>query len=124
RLDVVFKNFPLTESHPHAMAAAQAAAAQGRFWEMHDQLFEHPQALGADDLMQYAEAIGLDLDRFDVDFSNHETLARIERDINQGMQNGIDATPAFFINGERYEGALDEASLRRALEHPVRTRDL
>jgi protein-disulfide isomerase len=123
RLDWVFKHFPLKTIHPRAQAAAQAAeaaAAQDRFWEMHDRLFTHQSDLRPEALQKYAEEIPLDLDRFNADFSKADTLARIDRDINQGLLNGVTHTPTFFINGERYTGPLSYQGLRRALEEALR----
>lgn len=113
-LAVVFRQFPLVNVHPHAQLAAEAseaAGAQGRFWKMHDVLFEHQDALAPADLMKYAAALRLDQKRFAGDLSGHAVLSRIEDDMNGGLQSGVKGTPSFFINGVLHEGGYDEASL-------------
>jgi protein-disulfide isomerase len=103
-----FRHFPLTEIHPHALrasAAAEAAARQDRFWEMHDLLYHRQKALSDDDLRAYAKAIGLDLDRFDQDRASAAVLARIERDVASGEASGlVRGTPTLFIDGVLYQG--------------------
>jgi protein-disulfide isomerase len=115
----VFRHFPLTEIHPHALAAsraAEAAALQGRFWEMHETLFHHQQALEDDDLRRYAEALGLDLGRFDGDRRGEAVLARIERDVRSGIASGeVRGTPTLFIDGVVHLGGYDRDSLLEAL---------
>ncbi len=118
-LRVVFRNFPLTQVHEHAehaAEAAEAAAAQGRFWQMHDELFAHQRALDDAHLEGYANALGLDADRFVRDMSGHANHARIEEDYNSGVDSGVPGTPTFFINGMRNDGAFDFDSLLQALE--------
>jgi len=109
RLCFVFRNFPMVHSHPHAehaAEAAEAAAAQGKFWEMHDLLFEHQDALTDDDLRQYAATLHLDALRLMREISNGAHTPRVEEDIQSGERGGVDGTPTFFINGERYDGSL------------------
>ena len=115
-LRVVFRNFPLTEVHEHAEHAAEAAAAQGRFWPMHDELFAHQRALDDRRLEGYAAALDLDTDRFVRDMSGHANHARIEEDFNSGVDSGVPGTPTFFINGARHDGAFDVDSLLQALQ--------
>lgn len=118
-LRFVFRNFPLTQVHEHAehaAEAAEAAAAQGRFWQMHDELFAHQRALDDAHLEGYANALGLDADRFVRDMSGHANHARIEEDYNSGVASGVPGTPTFFINGMRNDGAFDFDSLLQALE--------
>jgi protein-disulfide isomerase len=118
RLVFVFRNFPIVGSHPHALVAAQAAeaaAAQGRFWEMHDMLYRHQHALGASAIARYADVLGLDRDRFDVDLHSREVVARIRADLHDGAVSGVNGTPTFFVNGWRYDGAWDRESLYRAI---------
>ena len=120
--EVVFRHFPLREMHAHAQAAAEAAEAasrQDRFWEMHDVLFRNQQRLEAADLRRYAERIGLDLERFDADMEDPATTARIERDVQTGFQSDVDGTPSLFIDGRRYRGPRDAASLSQALALPM-----
>lgn len=117
-LAVVFRQFPLINIHPHAELAAEAseaAGAQGRFWKMHDMLFEHQDALAPADLLKYATALHLDLKRFAADLTGHVHLPKIQDDMRGGLQSGVQGTPTFFINGERHEGGYDEASLRAAI---------
>jgi protein-disulfide isomerase len=114
-----FRHFPLTEIHPHALAAsgaAEAAARQDRFWDMHELLFHRQQALDDDDLRRYAEELGLDLPRFDSDRGSAEVLARISRDVDSGLATGeVQGTPTLFIDGVVYRGAYDAATLTEAL---------
>lgn len=113
-LAVVFRQFPLVNVHPHAQLAAEAAeaaGAQGRFWKMHDVLFEHQDALAPADLMKYATALHLDLKRFAGDLSGHVFLPKIQDDMKGGLQSGVKGTPTFFINGVLHQGGHDEASL-------------
>ena len=117
-LAVVFREFPLVDVHPHAdlaAEAAEAAGAQGRFWRMHDVLFEHQDALAPADLVRYATALHLDVKRFAADLSAHAFLPRIRNDMKGGLLSGVRGTPAFFINGVFHEGGYDEASLRASI---------
>jgi protein-disulfide isomerase len=114
-----FRHFPLTEIHPHALAAsraAEAAAAQGRFWEMHDLLFHRQKALEDDDLRGYAAELGLDLERFDTDRRGDAVLVRIRRDVRSGLDSGdVLGTPTLFISGSLYDGPYDADSLAKVL---------
>jgi NhaA family Na+:H+ antiporter len=104
-LKFTFRNFPLTEIHPRALAAARAAEAadrQGKFWEMHALLFERQDRLEDDDLLGYAGALGLDVDQFTEDLGR--VLRRIEADVRSGEQSGVQGTPSFYVNGRRFEG--------------------
>jgi protein-disulfide isomerase len=111
----VFRHFPLTEIHPHALAAsraAEAASAQDRFWEMHDLLFHRQKALEDDDLHSYADELGLDLERFDRDRSGEAIFARIERDFRSGIESGeVRGTPTLFIDGVVHLGGYDADTL-------------
>jgi protein-disulfide isomerase len=107
-LRFVFRNFPLAQAHPHALPAAQAAEAaglQGRFWEMHDVLFEHQDKLDEPSLFRFAGALGLDMERFGRDFASPEVAAKIRADFLSGARSGVNGTPTFFVNGERYDGS-------------------
>jgi protein-disulfide isomerase len=120
---LVFRNFPLQEMHPHAehaAEAAEAAAAQGRFWEMHDILYERQNALEDDDLIAYADALRLDLDRFGLELSQGTHKPRIREDFLSGVRSGVNGTPTFFINGKRHDGAWDLASLTGAVTRALR----
>jgi protein-disulfide isomerase len=115
----VFRNFPLTTIHPHAeraAEAAEAAGAQGKFWEMHDLLYENQQALEDEDLMKYAAWAGLDINRFVRDMREGRYLNRIREDFLSGTRSGVNGTPTFFINGFRHDGSLDLVSLTAAIE--------
>jgi protein-disulfide isomerase len=118
KLRFVFRHFPLDEIHPHARPAAEAAeaaAAQGDFWTMHDYLFEHQQALEETDLHQYAIDLGLEPDRFDRDRTSAEVTQRINRDRQSGERSGVPGTPTFFVNGVRHDAPFDVDSLRSAI---------
>jgi NhaA family Na+:H+ antiporter len=118
KLAFVFREFPLPQSHRYALgaaAAAEAAARQGRFWAMHDRLFEHQQALAPEDLRDHAAALGLDLAQFATDLTSDAVARRIEADIRSGTASGVPGTPAFFVNGVLHEGGFDRASLTAAL---------
>jgi protein-disulfide isomerase len=114
-----FRHFPLTDIHPHALAAsaaAEAAALQGRFWEMHELLFEGQKALEGDDLRLYATALDLDTARFDTDRAANGVLDRVRRDMESGLASGeVRGTPTLFIDGVVYRGSYDTASLLEAL---------
>jgi Na+/H+ antiporter NhaA len=106
----VWRHLPLTDVHPSAMLAAEAseaAAAQGQFWELHDELLDHQDALTARDLMGYATEIGLDTERFVRDLRNDVGAAKIAADIDSADLSGVSGTPTFFINGKRHHGAFD-----------------
>jgi formate-nitrite transporter family protein len=108
QLRFVFRNFPLAEAHPHARLAAQgaeAAAAQGKFWEMHDLLFEHQDALEAEDIAGYAKSLGLDMVQFARDLQDTKYTKRVRDDFRSGVKSGVNGTPTFFVNGNRYEGS-------------------
>jgi protein-disulfide isomerase len=114
-----FRNFPLTSIHPHAESAAEAAAAagaQGKFWDMHDCLFEHQEALDDIYLIEYADMIGVDMVRFTRELSGRRHAARVRQDFLSGVRSGVNGTPTFFINGVRYDGAYDLDSWLAAIE--------
>jgi protein-disulfide isomerase len=107
-LRFVFRHFPLAEAHPHARAAAQAAeaaGAQGKFWEMHDALFEHQDALEAEDILSYAESLGLDRAKFARDLEAPAYAKKVRDDFRSGVRSGVNGTPTFFVNGTRYDGS-------------------
>jgi protein-disulfide isomerase len=118
RLRFVFRNFPLNEAHPHAEAAAEtaeAAGAQGQFWQMHDTLFENQNALELDDLVVYATNLGVDVKRFTHELEQRIYLPHVKEDFSSGVRSGVNGTPSFFINGVRFDGEWDEAGLLEAL---------
>ena len=107
QLRFVFRNFPLNQVHAHAEAAAEiaeAAAVEGKFWEMHDLLFEHQRALEIDDLLGYATKLGLDGQRIVSELKHRKHLPRVKEDYDSGARSGVDGTPAFFINGKPFDG--------------------
>jgi protein-disulfide isomerase len=119
----VFRNLPLTTIHPHAeraAEAAEAAGAQGKFWEMQDCLYENQEALEDDDLKRYAAMVGLDIQQFVREMREGRYLNRVRDDFLSGMRSGVNGTPTFFINGVRYDGSWDLATLMTAIEKVAR----
>ena len=119
RLRFVFRNFPITTSHPHAeqaAEAAEAAATQGKFWQMHDLLYANQRRLRDQDLRAYAEKLGLDVERFDKELAEHVHAERIHEDFLSGVRSGVNGTPTFYINGARHDGSYELEPLLRALE--------
>jgi protein-disulfide isomerase len=126
RVRLVFRHFPLRQMHPHAQhaaEAAEAAAAQGRFWEMHDLLYERQEALADDDLVGYADELGLDVGRFQAELWKHVYADRIREDFMGGVRSGVNGTPTFFINGRRHDGAWDLHSLSQAIDGAAHWQD-
>lgn len=118
RLCFAYRNFPLTQAHPHAEHAAQcaeAAGAQGKFWEMHDLLFQNQEALEPEDLAQYAAILGVDVPRLINELQTGVYAPRVREDFQAGVRAGVNGTPTFFINGERFDGVPDFESLLAAL---------
>jgi protein-disulfide isomerase len=126
RLALVFRHFPLSNAHPHAQLAAEAAegaASQGKFWEMHESLFAHQEALEAEDLVQRARRLDLDVARFEQELAAGTHASRVRHDFSSGVRSGVNGTPTFFINGIRHDDAWDTATLIGALtaaSHPPR----
>jgi len=119
RLRFVFRNFPITTAHPHAeqaAEAAEAAAAQGRFWEMHDHLYEHQSHLEDNDLRRYAEELELELETFDSELAEHRHSARVREDFMSGVRSGVNGTPTFYINGERHDDSYELETLLSATQ--------
>src|SRR4051812_40703786 len=118
-LRFVWRHLPLTDVHPAAQLAAEAAeaaAAQGRFWEMHDHLLEHQDELAPADLVRHAADLGLDVDRFRDDLKRHVHANRIAQDVESADVSGATGTPTFFVNGQRHYGAYDLESLKAAIK--------
>jgi protein-disulfide isomerase len=114
----VFRHFPLTELHPDAVRAAEAAeaaAVQHKFWEMHYQLFQHQSALRDTNLWHYARNSGLNVDKFESDLNKEQHLRHIQEDMRTGEESGVDSTPTFFINGVRQSGNWDVDTLLNAM---------
>jgi protein-disulfide isomerase len=118
-LRYVWRHLPLDDVHPHARLAAEAteaAGAQGMFWEMHDLLFEHQDALRKTDLVRYAAELGLDVDRFADELRRRVYAPRVDGDVDGADLSGVSGTPTFFVNGHRHNGAFDLASLSAAVK--------
>jgi protein-disulfide isomerase len=114
-LRVAYRHFPVRSSHPRAWAAAgaaEAAARQGRFWEMHDLLFADQGRLEDPHLWKRAESLGLDLERFDADRRSDGVVSRIRRDFESGVRGGIVTTPTLIAGERRYAGQIDLAALK------------
>lgn len=125
RVRFVFRYFPLSSIHPHARLAAEAAeaaAAQGKFWDMNFALLENQQALEFDDLVRYAGELGMDTERFANELREHVHAGRVQEDFESGLRSGVNGTPTFFIDGVRYDGAWDLESLLEAIEKPLGVR--
>jgi protein-disulfide isomerase len=115
----IFRNFPLQEMHPQALISAQAAEAadkQEKFWEMHNTIFEHQNILSANNLLNFAERLKLDIEKFSKDWKSKSVLSKVETDFDGGIRSGVNGTPTFFLNGNRLE-TYDETydSLARAV---------
>ncbi|MGH3201020.1 MAG: DsbA family protein [Streptosporangiaceae bacterium] len=119
----VFRNFPIAQLHPHAeqaAEAAEAAAAQGKFWEMYERLLLPSSGLDLDSLLDYGAGLGLDLGRFRDDVTGQAHAAKIERDVRQGVRDGVNATPKFYVGGERIDGKLPLEGVEDAIRAAVR----
>jgi protein-disulfide isomerase len=118
QLCFVYRHFPLIEVHPYAepaAEAAEAASAQRKFWEMHDEIYKHSPDLDENQLSLYARQLGLESGWFNEQLSSGRHAGRVEEDMRSGLRSGVKGTPTFFINGSRYQGTYDEASLLDAL---------
>ncbi len=119
RMRFVFRNFPLSEMHPHAESAAETAefaGSKGKFWEMHDLLFENQTKLGAALYLKLAADLGLPAEALREAVEKREFAARVKSDFTGGARSGVNGTPTFFINGERYDGSFDYEDLLGAIE--------
>lgn len=111
KLRFVFRNFPLSDSHEfadHAAQAAEAAGAAGKFWEMHDTLYENQEQLSDRDLVTYAEQLGLDTTQLVRDLEEGTYAGRVREDFRSGVRSGVNGTPTFFVNGSRYDGGWND----------------
>jgi formate-nitrite transporter family protein len=118
----VFRNFPIPQLHPHAeqaAEAAEAAAAQGRYWEMYELLLRPSSRLDLDSLLSYAGELGLDPDRFGTEVTGGAYAARIERDVREGVRNGVNATPKFYVDGQRIDGKFPLEGLEDTIRASV-----
>src|ERR671919_100938 len=119
KLRFVFRNFPITQVHPHAQHAAEAAesaGSQNEFWKMHDYLYEHQQQLADKHLRQYASALGMDVERFDDEMARHIHANRVREDFMSGVRSGVNGTPTFYINGIRHDDSWDGKMLLAAIK--------
>ena len=120
-----FRHFPLAQVHPHARNAAYAAEAagmQGRFWEMHDILFDNQQNLTDRDLLAYAQALGLDIRQFIADMGSQEVAQKVRDDFMSGVRSGVNGTPTFFIDGQRHDGSYQLEALAVAIGRAAQSR--
>ncbi|HYE06985.1 MAG TPA: thioredoxin domain-containing protein [Planctomycetota bacterium] len=118
RLRFVYRHFPLSELHPMALPAAEAAEAAGAlgdFWSMHDELFENQDRLDPDVLRACADNVGIDALAFDDQLARHVHRGRVRDDFRSGVRSGVNGTPTFFIDGSRYDGPLDVMGMVRAI---------
>ena len=122
KIRFVFRHFPLAEAHPrapHAAEVAEAAAAQGKFWQMHDLLYQRQAALGDENLVGYARELGLDAERVRRELADHTHAARVREDFLGGVRSGVSGTPRFFINGRPHEEPGDAKTLAVALRRAL-----
>jgi protein-disulfide isomerase len=122
-LRFVYRHFPLTQVHPHAeraAEAAEAAGAQGQFWEMHDTLFENQGALDDEDLLEYAQELGLDVLAFRRDLLAGTFKPRVREDFMSGVRSGVNGTPTFFISGHRHDAPWDLETLSASILEELR----
>jgi protein-disulfide isomerase len=118
RVLFVFRHFPLVSQHPRAWRAAltaEAAAAQGRFWPMHDHLLGRQHSLSDEELSTHARALGLDMDAYERDLQDPDLAERVREDALSGLHSGVLGTPTFFVNGQRLEGGFRADELRSAI---------
>jgi len=119
QLRFVFRNFPLQEAHPHALIAAlatEAAARQAAFWPMHDIIFENQETLSYNDLKGYAAGLKLDIKTFEADIKNEALATKVDDDMESGVRSGVNGTPSFFVNGEKYNGSWEEEEFLEYLQ--------
>lgn len=122
-LKFIFRHFPLAEIHPHARQAAYAAETagkQGKFWEMHDILYTHQDALEDEDLFGYADTLTLDTNAFTADFESPNVAKKVQKDFMSGVRSGVNGTPTFFIDGIRFDEGYDYDTLLSALEEEIK----
>lgn len=122
KIKLIFKEFPL-DTHSQAFGAAEAAVAaqqQGKFWQMHDSLFAHRRDLSTPTLVALARNIGLDMNRFQTDFSSPATKKTILKDMDDGDKAGVEGTPSVFINGRKYNGSLDLEPMRKVIDDQLK----
>jgi Protein-disulfide isomerase len=121
-LKFIFRNYPLEDLHPnalHAAIAAETAANHGKFWEMHDTLFENQRRLDDSAIISYAQKIGLDVKSFEKEFGSQSTIEKVEYDTASGNKAGVEGTPTFFVNGKRFNGNWTNSSFLEYLKSLV-----
>jgi protein-disulfide isomerase len=119
KLRFVYRNFPLTQMHPYAEFAAETAefaGSKGKFWEMHDALFQNQDSLGGPLYLKLAQQFGLPADELESALESHSFLDRIKSDFNGGVRSGVNGTPTFFINGQRHDGPFEYQDLVAAID--------
>jgi len=119
QLRFAFRHFPLMAIHPYAQYAAEiaeAASAQGRFWEIHEFLFEYQQTLGGTFVLKYSTQLGLDSDQLEQEVAEHRYAQLVREDLRSGISSGVNGTPTFFINRIRYEGPWNLERLLAAIK--------
>ena len=122
KLRFVFRNFPLAEMHPHAESAAESAeyaGAHGKFWEMHDALFENQESLGGSLYLKLAQQLGLAPQELRAAVENREFLPRVKNDFTGGVRSGVNGTPTFFINGKRHDASFEYEDLVDAIDAAI-----
>lgn len=110
-LEFVFRNFPLSEMHPMARPAAiaaEAASLQGKFWEMHDAIYENQDSLNPHFLLQLAEKFGLDMAQYEKDIQSDKVSDKVDGDFESGVRSGVNGTPSFYINGQKFNGGAED----------------
>ncbi len=123
KLRFVYRNFPLVQIHPYALHSAEtaeAADAQGKFWEMHDYIFHHQHTLEDADLRRFAETVGLNVAQYEQEMAAHSHIARIEADLESGVDSGVGGTPTFYINGVLHNGSWEQDALLNAIERALK----
>lgn len=118
-LRFVFRNFPLAQAHEHAVSAALAAEAaglQGKFWQMHDLLYEHQSRLNTSDILGYGRVLKLDMTKFREDAASPKLLERVKSDFVSGEDSGVEGTPSFYINSQKYRGSYEYSALKESIE--------
>ena len=121
-LALVFRHFPLSEAHPHALMAAvatEAAGRQGKFWEMHDMIFENQSKLSASFLLKTAESLQLNITAFKKDQADPKLAEKVDVDFESGIMSGVNGTPSFYINGVKYNDSYDFESMSEAIDHAI-----
>ena len=111
QIKFIFRNFPLAEIHPFAKIAAQATEAanvQGKYWKMHDAIFERQSHLSTNFITKLAEELGLDVEQFLTDLNSEEVITKVEDDFESGIRSGVNGTPSFFVNGEKFDGGVTD----------------